>query len=85
MTGGPPDGTCDGILKCLPEADINQSGRSDPICEAISIGDISCSDQLPLHHRYDRIIRRQVSVDHSGLDVGMATDCQRKHKSFIPM
>jgi hypothetical protein len=34
-------GTCDGVLTCLPEADINQSGGADPTCDDISIGDIS--------------------------------------------
>jgi len=34
-------GTCDGIIDCLLEADINQSGGADPICGDITIGDIS--------------------------------------------
>ena len=34
-------GTCDGILECLTEADINQTGGSDPTCDDITIGDIS--------------------------------------------
>ena len=34
-------GTCDGILACLAEADVNQSGGTDPTCGDISIGDIS--------------------------------------------
>ncbi len=34
-------GTCDGILVCLAEADINQSGGSEPACADITIGDIS--------------------------------------------
>lgn len=34
-------GTCDGILNCLPEADINQSGGVSPTCDDITIGDIS--------------------------------------------
>ena len=34
-------GTCDGILGCLAEADINQSGGSSPTCDDITIGDIS--------------------------------------------
>ena len=34
-------GTCVGILDCLTEADINQSGGTDPDCDDITIGDIS--------------------------------------------
>lgn len=34
-------GTCDGILACLAEADINQSGGAAPSCDDIAIGDIS--------------------------------------------
>jgi len=34
-------GTCDGILNCLTEADINQSGGANPTCDDITIGDIS--------------------------------------------
>ena len=34
-------GSCDGILNCLSEADINQSGGSNPTCDDITIGDIS--------------------------------------------
>jgi len=34
-------GTCDGIIECLSEADINQSGGSEPTCDDITIGDIS--------------------------------------------
>ncbi len=34
-------GTCDGIIACLSEADINQSGGSNPTCNDITIGDIS--------------------------------------------
>ena len=34
-------GTCDGILSCLAEADINQSGGISPTCDDITIGDIS--------------------------------------------
>ncbi len=34
-------GTCDGILECLPEADVNQSGGVDPTCDDITIADIS--------------------------------------------
>jgi len=33
--------TCDGILLCLLEADINQSGGASPTCDDITIGDIS--------------------------------------------
>jgi hypothetical protein len=34
-------GICNGILDCLPEADINQSGGMNPTCNDITIGDIS--------------------------------------------
>ncbi|MEW5796030.1 MAG: hypothetical protein AB1772_06675 [Candidatus Zixiibacteriota bacterium] len=34
-------GTCDGVLNCLPEADINQSATGEPTCEDVSIGDIT--------------------------------------------
>ncbi|MCD6249657.1 MAG: hypothetical protein J7J98_04915 [candidate division Zixibacteria bacterium] len=34
-------GACDGIIGCLKEADINQSGGADPTCNDITIGDIS--------------------------------------------
>jgi len=34
-------GTCEGIITCLGEADINQSGGADPTCDDITIGDIS--------------------------------------------
>ncbi len=34
-------GTCDGIIVCLGEADVNGSGASDPACEDVTIGDIS--------------------------------------------
>jgi PKD repeat protein len=34
-------GTCDGILDCFAEADVNQSGGPDPNCDDITIGDIS--------------------------------------------
>lgn len=34
-------GTCDGILECLSEADVNQSGGFEPTCSDISISDIS--------------------------------------------
>ncbi len=34
-------GTCDGILDCFTEADVNQSGGTDADCDDITIGDIS--------------------------------------------
>ena len=34
-------GSCDGIVPCLAEGDINQSGGSQPTCDDITIGDIS--------------------------------------------
>jgi len=34
-------GTCIGILECLTEADVNQTGGPDPNCDDITIGDIS--------------------------------------------
>jgi len=34
-------GSCDGVIACLAEADVNQSGGSDPTCDDITIGDIS--------------------------------------------
>jgi len=34
-------GTCNGVIMCLSEADINQSGGCDPTCDDITIGDIS--------------------------------------------
>ncbi|MEW5795213.1 MAG: SBBP repeat-containing protein [Candidatus Zixiibacteriota bacterium] len=34
-------GSCAGILACLSEADINQSGGVSPSCEDVTIGDIS--------------------------------------------
>ncbi len=34
-------GSCTGILSCLPEADVNQSGGTNPTCDDITIGDIS--------------------------------------------
>jgi len=34
-------GTCDGILPCLTEADVNQTGGLNPTCDDITIGDIS--------------------------------------------
>jgi hypothetical protein len=34
-------GSCDGILNCLYEADINRSGGTSPDCNDITVGDIS--------------------------------------------
>ena len=34
-------GTCDGIIKCFKEADINQTGGLHPACSDVTIGDIS--------------------------------------------
>jgi hypothetical protein len=34
-------GTCDGVIECLTEADVNQSGGTAPTCDDITIGDIS--------------------------------------------
>jgi hypothetical protein len=34
-------GTCDNLIPCLAEADVNQSGGADPTCDDITIGDIS--------------------------------------------
>lgn len=34
-------GTCDGKITCLAEADVNQSGGTDPACGDITISDIS--------------------------------------------
>jgi len=34
-------GACNGIIACLAEADVNQSGGIDPTCDDITIGDIS--------------------------------------------
>jgi hypothetical protein len=34
-------GSCDGILDCLTEADVNRSGGTNPSCDGITIGDIS--------------------------------------------
>jgi hypothetical protein len=33
-------GVCDGIVACLPEADIDQSGGIDPTCDDLTMGDI---------------------------------------------
>ena len=34
-------GTCEGIIECLAEADVNQSGGSHAGCDDITIGDIT--------------------------------------------
>jgi len=34
-------GTCDGIISCLAEADVNQSGGIGPTCDDVTISDIS--------------------------------------------
>jgi hypothetical protein len=34
-------GVCEGVIPCLTEADINQSGGADPTCVDVTIGDIS--------------------------------------------
>jgi|GEM_PF-4194419 len=34
-------GTCEGKIACLAEADVNQSGGTDPTCDDITISDIS--------------------------------------------
>jgi hypothetical protein len=34
-------GTCDGVLECLAEADLNQSGGEEPTCDDITVADIS--------------------------------------------
>ncbi len=34
-------GSCVGVIPCLSEADLNQSGGSSPTCDDITIGDIS--------------------------------------------
>jgi len=33
--------TCDGVLECLAEADLNQSGGEEPTCDDITMADIS--------------------------------------------
>jgi len=33
--------TCDGVLACLAEADLNQSGGEEPTCDDITLADIS--------------------------------------------
>ncbi len=34
-------GSCTGVIACLSEADINQTGGANPTCDDITIGDIS--------------------------------------------
>jgi len=34
-------GTCEGIIECLSEGDVNQSGGIDPSCDDVTISDIS--------------------------------------------
>ena len=34
-------GSCDGLLICLPEADVNRSAVSSATCDDVTIGDIS--------------------------------------------
>jgi hypothetical protein len=34
-------GVCEGTVDCIAEADINQSGGADPVCDDITIGDIA--------------------------------------------
>jgi len=34
-------GTCDDLIVCLAEGDVNQSGGADPTCDDITIGDYS--------------------------------------------
>jgi len=34
-------GTCVGVIACLSEADVDQSGGSDPTCDDITLVDIS--------------------------------------------
>jgi hypothetical protein len=34
-------GTCMGVIDCMTEADLNQSGGVDPTCDDVTIGDIS--------------------------------------------
>jgi|GEM_PF-1162265 len=34
-------GTCNGTIQCMSEADVNQSGGTDPTCDDITISDIS--------------------------------------------
>jgi hypothetical protein len=34
-------GTCEGVVGCLAEADVNQSGGATPSCDDITIGDIA--------------------------------------------
>jgi hypothetical protein len=34
-------GTCDGVVQCLAEGDVNQSGGENPSCNDITITDVS--------------------------------------------
>jgi hypothetical protein len=34
-------GSCTGLIECLAEADVNQSGGADPSCGDVTIGDVS--------------------------------------------
>ncbi len=34
-------GTCEGLIYCLSEADVNQSGGTSPTCDDVTIGDVS--------------------------------------------
>ena len=34
-------GTCEGVIDCIAEADVNQTGGSDPTCDDVTIGDIT--------------------------------------------
>ncbi len=34
-------GTCTGIVVCMTEADVNQSGGSNPTCDDVTVGDIA--------------------------------------------
>jgi len=33
--------SCDGVIACMTEADVNQSGGPNPTCEDVTIGDIA--------------------------------------------
>jgi len=47
-------GTFEGVIFCLAEADVNQSGGTDPTTDDITIGDISILiDYLFIHGAYD--------------------------------
>ncbi len=34
-------GTCDGVIECIAEADVNQTGGLHPTCDDLTIGDIT--------------------------------------------